>query len=193
MPPILLVLEGPDGVGKSAHAKRLVASLRDRGVDALLFQHIGPWRGAGLVEAALHFANERARMLRIESERGTRVVVCDRWVMSTLAAAKAATTSRAREAMRLIAEAERVTLPGVDRLALLTAPDDVLDARLCARGAVPTEREIRERAGYRQFIEAVTCEPQVDVIDTSRSFEEVSTEILDRALRAIPSLGAEAA
>jgi len=187
MPPHLIVLEGPDGVGKSAHAALLTASLRARGIDARLFQHVGPARGAGLVEAALHFAHERAVMLRTEK---APVVVADRWIPSSMVAFKGAADPREHSALRDIAEAEVTVTPEPRLAVLLTASNDVLDARLRARGAEPSTREMQDREVYAFLVERARADGDSmprngAVVDTARPQDEVAAEILALALRAL--------
>lgn len=185
--PHLIVLEGPDGVGKSAHAARLVASLRARGIDARLFQHVGPGRGAGLVEAALHFALERAVMLRTEK---APVVVADRWLVSNMVAFKGATDQGEVAALRGIVEAEMAVTPEPRLGVLLAASGEVLDARLRARGAEPSPREMQDREVYAFFVERARADGDYmprngAVVDTARPQDEVAAEILALTLRAL--------
>lgn len=155
MSPRVIVLEGPDGCGKTAHADLLADALRASGISARSFHHAKPPRGASAYEAALHFAAERAGLLR---RTQCDVVVADRWHTSTSVLATAmrhmgADASTVR-AMRLTSEAEDsgFTLAGAAITEVfLDAPDAVLDARLLARGTPATEMDRAIRAAYRRI------------------------------------------
>jgi len=97
-----LVLEGPDGSGKSTQAARLVAWLVSRGREAVHLRDPGATRVGEKVREilldpaheeldptaeALLFMASRAQLIaeriRPERERG-RIVVCERWLPSTV-------------------------------------------------------------------------------------------------------------
>lgn len=155
MSPRVIVLEGPDGCGKTAHTDALAMALRARGISARSFHHARPPQGATPYEAALHYAAERAGLLR---RTQCDVIVADRWHTSTgvLASALRCTGSdpRVTHAMALICEAEDdgFSLAGTALTEVyLDAPDDVLDARLAARGTPATDLDWEIRAAYRRI------------------------------------------
>ena len=178
---IVFVLEGPDSCGKTLHADALAMSLRERGISARSFHHARPPQGASHYEAALHYAAERAGLLR---RTQCDVIVADRWHTSTSVLATAlrhtggdVCTTRA---LRLLCEAEDhgFALAGaVVREVYLTAPDDVLDARLAARGTPATELDRAIRAAYGRI-----AAPRVT---TEGPREDVAAHLVDLALRII--------
>lgn len=142
----LLILDGPDGSGKSHHTRRLAVALRERGVDAVPFHHARPATGDPIL-AALDYAAQRRRLMVAPP---ASVVVCDRWWTSTRHLALVL----ARPELRALVDWERDT-----RLAMpielrprmhkahLDASDDVLDARISARGTPVSglDRAMRDR------------------------------------------------
>lgn len=152
--PILVVLEGPDGAGKTHHARELANALVERGITAQSWNHDRPpfalrddaWG------AALHYAIQRVNLSwsLCEKRCAARVVIADRWVLSTLVLGLA-TDSDALVNLAGV-EATQAAMPALT--VVLTAPEDVLDGRLWRRaeGTTPLDREKREiyRAYARQ-------------------------------------------
>lgn len=165
MTPRILVLEGPDGCGKSTHADRLAAALRAEGVDAVAFHHTKP-ADADPVLAALDYAAQRRRLVLTPP---AAVIVADRWSQSTWCLGKA---TEGRSSLCSLAAAESDWVESV-ALRLLEAPDDVLDARLAARGTPATEADRRLRDAYRGWGEHFT-----GTVDTSRPADDVAAELL---------------
>lgn len=168
----ILVLEGPDGCGKSTHADRLAAALRAEGVDAQAFHHAKP-ATADVVLAALDYAAQRWRLVIAPP---AAVIVADRWTPSSwalgLALADHTDTLRVGGFLRYLAIAEdelRDRLDGVH----LTAPQEVLDARLAARGTHATQRDYSIRQAYRLW-----ARHGVHTLDTSRPADDVAAELL---------------
>ena len=169
----VLVLEGPDGCGKSTHADRLAAALRAEGVDAVAFHHTKP-ATADVVLAALDYARQRKEMVH---SAPAAVIVADRWTPSTwcLGSAMAALLKldhRNIFGLTDLAHAEARWLPRCDG-ALLWAPDPVLDARLKARSTPANEKDRKLREAYAWW--AGTAVPRVD---TSRPADDVAAELL---------------
>ena len=161
MPPKVIVLEGPDGCGKTAHTDLLADALLARGISVRSFHHAPPPRGASRFEAAMHYASQRQSLLRMTQ---CDVIVADRWRLSTEVlgdALRALSTSPADPlraesiALRRLAEVERSALPDDGVLVMLHAPSDVLDARLAARGTPATDLDRAIREVYARHYEGL--------------------------------------
>lgn len=161
MSPRVIILEGPDGCGKTAHTDLLADALRVNGISARSFHHSRPSHGASRFEAALHYAKERQSLLRMTQ---CDVIVADRWRLSTevlgdaLRILSTGPTDPLRVeslALRRFADVERQALPDDGVLVMLTAPDEVLDARLAARGTPATELDRAIREVYARHHEAL--------------------------------------
>lgn len=181
MTPRVLVLEGPDGCGKSSHADRLAAALRAEGVDARAFHHTKP-ADADPILAALDYARQR-RVLCLHAEPG-EVIVADRWTWSTWALGRALmmrSGSVEGEALRGFADAEITWGPMPPQFAqvILTAPGGALDGRLAARGTPATKMD-------RLLRDAYECQRgRWRFIDTSRPADVVAAELLAWARSAL--------
>ena len=176
---IVFVLEGPDSCGKTLHADALAMSLRERGISARSFHHARPPQGTGPYEAALHYVAERIRLLR---RTQCDVIVADRWHTSTSVLATALRRTGASldtvRALETLSASEDLGYAGVTlREILLTAPDDVLDARLAARGTPVTELDRAIRAAYGRI-----AAPRVT---TEGPREEIAATLLDVAVRVV--------
>lgn len=148
MTPRVLVLEGPDGAGKSAHADRLAAALRAEGVDAVAFHHAKP-ADADPVLAALNFAAQRRRLVLAPP---AAVIVADRWAGSTWTlghAMREACFGCHGQSLVDLGNAEEGWLPIAD-VAMLDADDAILDARLAERGTPATRMDRALRSEYRR-------------------------------------------
>ena len=173
MTPRVLVLEGPDGCGKSTHADRLAAALRAEGVDARAFHHAKP-ADADPVLAALDYAAQRRRLVR---NPPAAVIVADRWALSTWALGRALmmrSGSVEGEALRGFADAEITWGPVPPQFAqvILTAPGGALDERLVARGTPATKMDRLLRDAYE------LQRGRWRFIDTSRPADDVAAELL---------------
>lgn len=170
MTPQVLVIEGCDGVGKSHHADRLAAALRAKGVDAVAFHHAKP-ADADPVLAALDYAAQRRRLVR---NPPAAVIVADRWWHSTWVLGtvlRGHLRDLAGVGLRNASDAEWSWHPE-PWVAVLDAPDAVLDARLASRGAPPTDMERAMRWPYRHgVVEHLR-------LDTSRPADVVAAELL---------------
>lgn len=148
MSPRLVVLEGPDGVGKTRHARALAEALTVAGTPSLWWCHQPPQAPGTSWAHALHYAAER-EALRVRIARGAydaaRYLVCDRWWYSTHALG-IATDNRP---LISLANAESNLKPRPYCMVLLDAPDDVLDARMAARGEEVSIRDDVVRRVYR--------------------------------------------
>lgn len=172
----ILVLEGPDGCGKSHHTDRLAAALRAEGVDARAFHHAKP-ADADPALAALDYAAQRRRLVLAPH---AAVIVADRWWHSSSVLGTALRNERREREwlfIRDLADDEANWSPHVDA-ALLTAQAPVLDARLAARGTPATALDRALRWGYPRLVSRDNRGGWDVVIDTSRPADVVAAELL---------------
>ncbi len=209
---LLLTFEGGEASGKSVQAQRLLASLRDRGVDAILVREPGGTpAGERIREVVLHardvaltaetqallFMAARAQLvrdvIRPALERGT-VVIADRYFDSTLAYEGFAGGAELEGLRDLTRFAVGTTMP--DRTFLLDVPVDVIVARSHAREADrPWDRfEARERAFHERlregYLRLAAAEPRrFVVIPGDRDEADIASQILREvdALLATPA------
>lgn len=177
MTPRILVLEGPDGCGKSTHADRLAAALRAESVDAVAFHHAKP-ADADPVLAALDYAAQRRRLVLAPP---AAVIVADRWTPSTwclgyalsqMSGGTDAEALRVGRALRSIAKMESRLLPPCSAVWLHALYCD-LRARLAARGTPSTPTDKAMRDAYFEWWRA-----RVSRFDTSRPADVVAAELL---------------
>ena len=182
-----LVLEGIDGAGKSEQARRLAAWLRERGervvetrepTDGVWGQRYRAWaRGdlQGKPEEVLRFFVEDriehvARVIGPALEAGS-IVVCDRYVASTLA-------YQAAQGLDRDPMAKRMELENFPR------PDLTLWLRLPVAQALerlgPTANERFERAAFLERVDAEYERLGLEEIDATGSLDEVTRIIQDR-------------
>ena len=181
--PVVLVLTGPHGVGKSAHAGWLRTGLRNAGVRATLWT-IAPPPAECVTpfDKAMHYAMDRLRALHYARGIESEVMVVARWDESTHAAARAvqradATGDLMAEAMQELATREAALRNVPVYRQLLDAPDAELDARMqrrCGRAQTPDERA--EAAWMRDRMQP--CAP----ILTDRPAHAVRADVLAWAL-----------
>lgn len=173
--PRLIVLEGPDGVGKTHHARAAAEALCRTGTPAAWYHHPKPSPGLRDPWAiALHYASERAA-LRLLLDSGWHdnvcVMVCDRWWPSTQMLGLVLDD----DALGSLAEAECRKVGHPDLTVVLTAPDVVLDARLAARGTPATDHDREVRRTY----ESTARTRSLPVVDTSASTETVTARLVE--------------
>ena len=124
----LVVVEGPDGAGKST-ACRLVAAMLAP-IDARTWHHRPPPpdRPRDPWSLALHYAAERASLVAAirDGSEESAVVIVDRWWMTAHAFALA---NRGPLAVHDLAWVERDGLPTPALVVVLNASDATLDAR----------------------------------------------------------------
>lgn len=184
---LFVVLEGIDGAGKSEQARRLAAWLRarDKHVVETREPTSGEWgqryrawaRGESQAEPeeVLHFFSEDrrehvAQVIRPALERGA-VVVCDRYVASTLAYQAAQGLGRERVRKRMDAGC----FPEPDLVLWLRVPIELALARM---GAQATERFERET-----FLESVDAQYQalgLTALDGVGSQDQVARRVCER-------------
>ncbi len=184
MKPVLISIEGPDGVGKTSHTKTLVQGLEacsGLGLNVARWAHprfVGtdPW------QRALWYA--QARALFAADVRAGRyddfVVVIDRWYFSTLVAARVdefrgdclrehapALSDDICSGMERLCEGERSVLPPV-RVILLDAPSEVIAKRL----------QDRSEKVFRGNVSAQRC-AYVGVMQTTRATQVNTADALE--------------
>lgn len=190
--PRLVVIEGPDGTGKSTQVEAVVRALASAGVTAEAFHHEAPSRREDVRtrwQRALAFAAQRAALDARLGVINCDVVVCDRWWHSTHVEA----VRRCDSALGSLAHAENRALPTPAIVVVLDAPDRVLNERLKARGESVTSFDRDCRAIYREAVgdaklwtRTLPMEPvpaPLVVIDTSgepvETTRRIATEIMD--------------
>ena len=200
-----LTLEGPDGSGKTSHARRLAEALRERGHDVVLAREPGGTQlGERLREIlnspsgppieplaeALLFSSARAEhvaeVIRPALEAG-RIVVCARYADSTLAY-QGYGSGRPVEVLRQLQD---IATGGLwpDRTILLDIPADVglgrkgPDEHTRFELGFDLDYHRRVRAG---FLELAAAEPRRwVVVNADRDSDDVFGDVLATALDAI--------
>ena len=194
-----IAFEGGEGVGKSTQAKRLVASLAERGIDALLTREPGGTPGAEMIRSllldppgtgwrveaeALLFAAARsdhvAKAIKPALIAG-RWVVCDRFVLSSRAYQGLAGGLGDEEVRTLHRIGSHGLLPC--RTFLLDAPGEDVAARLCRRDGDEADaiggRDARYHADVaRGFAGLAQGDQSIVQIDASGSEDEVHAEVM---------------
>lgn len=188
---MFIVIDGPDGTGKSTLARGLVARLQEAEIDAVgTAEPYLPTTRAWLSDPAISpralliaFAHDRDRHLREVVEPALaegKVVVCDRYTYSTVA------YQSLHNPPDLVGElVEHVLRP--DLTFFLTCPLEVTMARIVAR-ALPADRYDRavdlQARLHKSYAESAARDCNVVTIDASEPPEVV----LDSALFIVTSL-----
>jgi dTMP kinase len=185
-----IVLEGIDGSGKTEQTRRLAEALRARGhrvvstrepTDGTFGRRYRAW-ARGEIEATpeevLGFFLEDRRehvkaLIRPALERG-EVVVCDRYIASTLAYQAAQGLDRAR--LRELFDTPEFPRP--DLVLWLRVPVAVALERM---GDAATERF--ERAEFLARVDAEYAQLGLQAVDASGSIESVASEIQKRTFQ----------
>ena len=194
-----IAFEGGEGVGKSTQAKRLVASLAERGIDALLTREPGGTPGAEMIRSllldppgngwrveaeALLFAAARsdhvAKAIKPALIAG-RWVVCDRFVLSSRAYQGLAGGLGDEEVRTLHRVGSHGLLPC--RTFLLDAPGEDVAERLRRRDGDEADaiggRDARYHADVaRGFAGLAQGDESIVQIDASGSEDEVHAEVM---------------
>lgn len=189
-PGVFVVLEGIDGAGKTEQSRRLADWLRERGEDVV--ETFEPTRGVwgrryrawacGASEATpeevLHFfaedRREHVEAVIVPAVRAGKIVVCDRYVASTLAYQAAQGLDREHVRKRMLAG----KFPEPDLTLWLRLPVQQALERL---GAAAAERF--ERAAFLGRVDAEYAHLALEPIDASGSVAEVARAICARVER----------
>lgn len=169
----VIVVEGAHGSSKSTLARALASALlADHPHAVVAFHHtseghVTPWEAAG------NYLAQRARVLRVESACGTRVLVADRWFWST-AVLGAALGGPAGMRLARLAALEREEHGDPALTIVCDAPEDVLAARLAARGETWGERE---RMEHHEILRLARLRSW-PVLDTTRPRDVVLADAL---------------
>lgn len=174
----VLILDGCHGTGTTTHAQRLAAALRWHGLDAIAWHHHRHPDGCEGLARVRWYAHDRARIARL----GKPVVVLDRGPQSGLCYSESLLPGTLNRAEAIAcAHAEIKAFGRTARMAVLNAPDDVLDARLAARGEDPTQ----SHAERRVWAQLLAQHPTATVVRTDRDADEVAADLLAWALAAL--------
>lgn len=187
---LLVSVEGCDGAGKSKHVGALAQALHDAGIVADTWEHDAPrdvvagdpW------SVGLHYASQRARLarhIRKGYSGSIEVLVIDRWLWSTHVAAH--TTLRGPSvhgALLSLARAERFALPH-EHTILLTAPVEVIAARLRARPEEVPDNLARAQGHYV----ALAVAHGWPVVNTDRDAAEVTRDLVAIVRRLLTAQG----
>jgi thymidylate kinase len=190
--PVVVAIEGPDAVGKSAQITRLVEQLkRVCPVGVATFTHAPPPQPQPtLMQRAVWYTTRRAVLgeALVSMTRGAAgvpmVVVADRWWWST-----AHTAAVLQPALEGLTEAEAAAWrasTGIDIVTvMLDASDETLDARIAQRAAdgaaSAIDRDARQtkvRAAYR----AEAAWRSWKVVRTDGDFDLASQQLLRAVL-----------
>lgn len=172
----LVVIEGPDGSGKSSVCRLVAAMLPD----AREWHHRPPLadRPRDPWSLALHYAAERAAItaaIRDGSEESA-IVIADRWWMTAHAFVLA---NRGPLAVHDLTWVERDTLPPPALVVVLDASDATLDAR---RPDASAEERLA-RAVYRN--DGVRATWDAVVVSAEGAVEDVAREVVDAVAHAL--------
>jgi dTMP kinase len=232
--PIFVVIEGPDAVGKSTQARLLAEKLEEAGgsvvvtseptklpVGQMLRRILAP--PVGLTDAHVEYNWQTLALLftadRIMHAESTirpaldagKIVICDRYYLSTLVYQTAALFARVREggpnqeerfdnfasARRWICELHEGRVPEPDLTVILTAPPDILAKRLKARGredrfeqnaSLMAAVDLLYRDAGRVWPSRAKARAHVALVDASADEEHVAHSVFKALL--IARLGA---
>jgi len=187
-----ICIEGTDGSGKTTQARRLVSSLRRKGFDAVYTTEPSPGRVGNLIKRhvldrkkrvpitleTLLFAADRVDHLETEIKpalESGKVVVCDRYVYSTLAYQGAAGLD-----LKWIELINRFAL--VPDLALfLDVPPEIVVKRLKRKRSVMETFQNQQRV--REVYMKMVQEQRLTLVDGDKSIQEVAKNILEIVLK----------
>lgn len=188
---IFICIEGLDGSGKTTQAKRLVRNLRRRGFDAVYTTEPSSGKVGKLIRSfvldrktrvpialeALLFAADRVDHVEAEVNpllKQGKIVVCDRYVYSTIAYQGAAGLD-----LEWIESINRFALK--PNLALLIdVPTDVVVKRLKRKKTVMETKRNQQRV--REVYLKMVQEQRLALIDGDKPISEVAKNVLEIVL-----------
>jgi dTMP kinase len=205
---VFIVLEGGDGAGKTTHAQRLADLLRADGHQVVLTREPGATEVGARIRStllsggmlgvaapraeALLYAADRAHhvatVVRPALERGA-VVICERYVDSSLAYLEAGRTLPVNEVAWLAAWATGGLKPDLVVLLDIDPAEGLARAGHRADGATepdPTALRFAEKVRYAFLDRSANDPKRYLVLDASRPVESVATLIVDRVERLLP-------
>ena len=155
-------------------ADKLQEALSDLGIAAEAFHHKRPHEYASAWESALFYAQERANITSaFPCDDAPRVLVCDRWTLSTRVEALSAADHRSCAPYLSLADAEDQALPRAQYI-ILDAPPNVLAERIAARGEPIDPHADKIRAHYL----ATARDDEWPVVDTSQPRDTVLAQLV---------------
>jgi len=193
-----ICIEGIDACGKTTQARRLVTNLRRRGFDAVYTTEPSAGKVGGLIRRyvldrrkrvpiaveALLFAADRVEHVQTEIKPALnkgKVVVCDRYIYSTLAYQGAVGLD-----LNWIELINRFALPP-DLALFIDVPPEIVVKRLKRKRSVmetlPNQQRVREV--YMQMVR----EGRLNRVDGAKSKETVSEQILTLVLSFLEKRG----
>lgn len=197
---LFITLEGGDGVGKSTHARRIEAWMRERGIECVLTREPGGTElGAEIRRIVLHhqghvdpraeallYAADRAHhiatVVRPALERGA-CVIQDRYIDSSIAYQGAGRDLGADEIRELSAWATHDLMPDLTVLLDLDVAQGRMRMMTDRRSLDRLEAEaiaFHERV-RRTFLHLAALEPErILVVDASRPQDDVAAHIARR-------------
>ena len=174
-----LILEGCHGTGTTTHADALAETLRGMLPRVWVYHHPPHPPGLDGVARVAWYAGARAQLVDVARDLSPGVVVMDRGPRSGLIYAAACGDAVAGA----MAIDERDAEPWRSApMVMLDAPDDVLDARIAARGE-PVGPALAERGVWRATLGMVRR--FMPPVRTDRPQAVVQAELLAWALRAL--------
>jgi len=191
VPGVFICIEGLDGSGKTTQAKRLVKNLRRRGFDAVYTTEpstgkigklirsfvLNRKRRVPIVLEALLFAADRVDHVETEVkpllEQG-KIVVCDRYVYSTLAYQGAAGLN-----LEWIEQINRFALKP-DLALLIDVPPEVVVKRLKRKKTVMETK--RNQQKVREVYLKLVQEKHLTLVDGNKLLHEVAKNISEIVL-----------
>lgn len=191
---MFIVFEGIDGAGKSSHIPRVAKILEEAGVEVVLTREPGGTPlGESIRSLALHEVmhpetelllmsaarKEHAeRVIKPALERGA-VVISDRYIGSSYAF-QGGGRGVPKSLIDVLVSASNIPLP--DKTLIFDLPTEVAKQRMEGRALdkFETEGEVfsrNVRAAYMRMVDEAENKESFTVIDSSKPFDEVCTNV----------------